>query len=133
MNNSDKLDEVVSIEIESLENRKWYKFEFNGKKFKVRKVDKEIKVKPFVSMWIILFITIVIYFSISVFFDIVKEGIHLNDDYNTNHTSITMYLPIIFNPIVIYYIIKYVSINIKKGDDYTKLIDLLEKKDYKIN
>lgn len=35
MNNLEKLDEVVSIEIESLENRKWYKYEFNGKKFKI--------------------------------------------------------------------------------------------------
>ncbi|MDM1138152.1 MULTISPECIES: hypothetical protein [unclassified Empedobacter] len=133
MNNLEKLDEVVSIEIESLENRKWYKYEFNGKKFKIRKNDKEIKLKPYVSMWIVLFITIVIYLGISTFLNIVKEGIHLNDDYNANHTSITMYLPIVFNPIVIYYIIKYVSINIKKGDDYTKLIDLLEKKGYKIN
>ena len=75
MNNLEKLDEVVSIEIESLENRKWYKYEFNGKKFKIRKNDKEIKLKPYVSMWIVLFITIVIYLGISTFLNIVKEGV----------------------------------------------------------
>ncbi|CAM3216695.1 hypothetical protein EMST110833_01635 [Empedobacter stercoris] len=36
MNNVDKLDDIMYNEIESLEDKKWYKYEFEKSKFKIK-------------------------------------------------------------------------------------------------
>ncbi|MCA4781179.1 hypothetical protein NZD85_10755 [Empedobacter stercoris] len=132
MNNVDKLDDIMYNEIESLEDKKWYKYEFEKSKFKIKKNNNNIKVLPYVNFWLrAIFIALFI-----VSFNILVDYFLEKSIEEVSHSQ--KYLEFIDRYIIVFVIlicciINWLFIVANKDNVYDKFCSLLEEKGFKVS